>query len=569
MDSGAVPDDGAVLDAAAAGANAPGAPASAPAADVEELTRAEALAKIVARLRQKSDFPTVTDTIRAINRTASSELAPASALCEVILDDVALTGKLLRVVNAACYGQFRGTIGTVSKAVIIVGFDAVRNIATSLLLFDHLQNKDHARQLRHAMAGAYFSALLGDELLRRSGLHGREEIFISTLFHRLGQLLVSAHMHEEHAEIEKRRKSADLTDEEAARAVLGVGYEELGIAIGKLWNFPDPIIASMRALDCSTVTHEQFGREPTRVIAEFAHAVSDLMRPGRENRAADIDALVRQCAKALAIEPDELGLSVNAAAQAFARDAHLMDLVGEKKAVQDAVHRWNHPDLPEGGAEHGAADAGAARAGHGHGEDSPQTAEDHPDSHQTDRHRRHVLLSGLAEIREQNEHFQHGKRRDLMDRILETIYHGVELQRVLLFVRDPQARCLVARSGCGAGAKALIGENLTIPLDKAKSVFFAALDSGADLAVEDIEAEKVRPYIPDWYRHRLSAGGLLLLPVRIGQRPQALIYGDTKPGRPLLLKGDRLDLVKALRDQAVLAIARRQGRPPDLHVKGA
>jgi serine/threonine protein kinase len=93
---------------------------------------------LLRRMRHKSDFPALSHTISEINKMVGSEQDGAANLSRVILKDFALTNKLLKLVNTAFYGQFGGTISTISRAVVILGFETIRNAAITLLLFDHL-----------------------------------------------------------------------------------------------------------------------------------------------------------------------------------------------------------------------------------------------------------------------------------------------------------------------------------------------------------------------------------------------------------------------------------------------
>ena len=103
---------------------------TAPRAESEAKTPLEA---VLARLRESSGFPTLSTTLSDINRSVASESESARQLTQVILRDVSLTTKLLQLVNSATYGQYRGRIRTVSKAVLISGFEAVRKAAMSMM----------------------------------------------------------------------------------------------------------------------------------------------------------------------------------------------------------------------------------------------------------------------------------------------------------------------------------------------------------------------------------------------------------------------------------------------------
>src|SRR6185369_10252856 len=82
---------------------------------------------LLRRMRHKSDFPALSESVSAINKIANSETASITKLSNSILKDFALTNKILRLVNSAYFRPAGGgNISTVSRAVIVLGFEAVR-----------------------------------------------------------------------------------------------------------------------------------------------------------------------------------------------------------------------------------------------------------------------------------------------------------------------------------------------------------------------------------------------------------------------------------------------------------
>src|SRR6185369_7140406 len=130
----------------------------------------KALDFLLRRIRHKSDFPALSSTISAVNRVASSDREPMSALCNTILKDFALTNRLLKTVNAAYLSQYGGSIGTVSRAAAILGVEGVRNTAMSLLLFEHLHDRANATALKDEAVATYFSGALARNLAGRLGV---------------------------------------------------------------------------------------------------------------------------------------------------------------------------------------------------------------------------------------------------------------------------------------------------------------------------------------------------------------------------------------------------------------
>jgi eukaryotic-like serine/threonine-protein kinase len=78
---------------------------------------------LLRRMRHKSDFPALSDSMVRIQGMASSETESVGSVTNEILKDVALTNKLLRLVNSAHFGG-GGKISTVSRAVSLWGSTA-------------------------------------------------------------------------------------------------------------------------------------------------------------------------------------------------------------------------------------------------------------------------------------------------------------------------------------------------------------------------------------------------------------------------------------------------------------
>ena len=120
---------------------------------------------LLRRMRHKSDFPALSDSIARIQRIAASENESLASLSSEILKDVALTNKLLRLVNSAHFTHAGGgSISTVSRAVALVGFAGIRNMALSLVLLEHMHDKGHANQLKEEFLRALMAGSLAGEL---------------------------------------------------------------------------------------------------------------------------------------------------------------------------------------------------------------------------------------------------------------------------------------------------------------------------------------------------------------------------------------------------------------------
>jgi eukaryotic-like serine/threonine-protein kinase len=500
---------------------------------------------LLRRMRHKSDFPALSSMIGAINRSAASDSERISELSGAILKDFALTNKLLKLVNTAHYGRFSGTISTISRAVVILGFENVRQVAVTLMLFEHLQNKSQAADLRDEMLASYFTALLGRELVSKAGIRDAEEAFICSMFHSLGKLLTAYYFHEEFQEIARLQRAQELDEARASAQVLGLSFEELGAGVGKAWHFPERLVYSMRHVTDEKVKRPATREERLRLVAGLSTDLCGAVRePSAERRRARMAAVAARY-EALGVNDKLLGSVVEASVAEMLKDASVLGVTRGASALLASL------------AEAGRLRAFAAESGTAPAAVPPATAAAGPSEAPSSAGERSALLNaGIQDIT--NSLVGDFELNDILRMILETMYRGIGFTRVLLCVRDGGSNRLKARFGLGADVDQVIKRGFHVPLAATGDAFHAAISSGADVHIENVNAESIREHIPEWYRNLLpTAQSIALFPVMVNKKAVALFYGDSDHAGRLAFESGELNLLKTLRNQAVLAIRQR------------
>ena len=146
---------------------------------------------------------------------------------------------------------------------------------------------------------------------------------------------------------------------------------------------------------------------------------------------------------------------------------------------------------------------------------------------------------------------------DLLRIILETMFRGMGFDRVLLCTRDMRSNSMPARIGFGPGVDKLL-KTFAVPLGKSQDVFQVAIDKQADIFLSDINAPNICDRIPAWYRTLISAQTFILLPLAIDKKVIGMFYADKAEAGSLMIPAQELNLLKTLRNQAVLAIRQKQ-----------
>ncbi len=523
---------------------------------------------LLRRMRHKSDFPALSTTISTINQATSSEIDGVNALAKSILKDFALTNSLLRLVNTAYYGRFGGSISTISRAVVILGFNRVRSAASTLMLFEHLQNKGMANQLKDDLIGAYFAGLLSRDLARAAAIDVAEEAFICSMFHDLGRLLTRFYLTEESREIDKLVQQRKLSAKQASYQVLGTTFEALGVGVAKHWMFPPKLVESMYSLQSYPTSLPADDTARLQVVAELSSQIVAAIRDGSSGETeARLKTLIRQFGKAVRIDHPQLLATIGKNLEEIQRDASFLNFVPERSVFIAKVIEICQPeqqDAPLTETTPGPATfdktvpidvmqrmAGAGDTATGTSTIPIEALEAKPVVTDTAL-RKSILSDGIREIIDSLV----GKfeLNDVLEMILETMFRGFDFTRVLLFVRNPKDDTLRARFGFGEGVDELLSCGLALRTDGGDDIFQIAASRGIDLFVEDIDSPQIRSQIPAWYYETIGSKSACLLPVVVGGKTIGLLYGDkSKPGR-LKFDRDEPSLLKTLRNQAVIAI---------------
>ena len=117
------------------------------------------------RISEHADFPTLRDSIGGIQKISRSERAHLNQLSGLVLNDVGMTSKLLRIINAAFYVSVGGgSITSMDRAVALMGFESVGMLAASLMLFEKAPKGRDGEAVRHACSRALLAGLLAQQL---------------------------------------------------------------------------------------------------------------------------------------------------------------------------------------------------------------------------------------------------------------------------------------------------------------------------------------------------------------------------------------------------------------------
>ena len=507
---------------------------------------------LLRRMRSKADFPALSGIIHQINKIVSSESEGSSKLAQTILQDFSLTNKLLKMVNTVSYSQFGGQINTISKAVSILGFESVRNIAMSLILMDFLQNKSQAQEMKDDVISSFFAGTVAVQLSGGTTAQDIEETMICAMYLHLGRMISKFYFFEESEEITRLMEDKAIDEDQAAMQVLGVSYNELGIGIAKTWNFPDRLIAGMQKISEGKITPPTTDIGQIKVTVNMASELCAIATVSDANSKKEALDKIRARYAGL-VDTDEATLS--AALENGLHDlslrAEVLGLDTSKSVALKNLRAWldRSTDIRQSRKP--------AQASVIANEDA-ETVSLMMDTKtllsadiEASLDPEAILSNGIQDVT--NTLVGEYKLNDVLLMVLETIYRGLGFKHVIIFSRDMKQNMMVARFGFGDGVADLL-PLFHFPLAFDSDVFHLALEKGLDIVIEDVGAPNIANKIPLWYTAAIDARYFLLLPVVVNKVAVGIIYADMMDARKFQITAKQLSMLRTLRNQAVLAI---------------
>ncbi len=237
-------------------------------------------------------LPSAPEVFGELTQEMNSEDASIRRIGEIIGKDMAMSAKVLQLVNSAFFGLPR-TVESVEEAVTFLGTDVIRGLVLSNAAFESFDAECEGFHIdslwQHSLAvGALARDVAALEDCSKATV---DEAMIAGLLHDVGQLLLAATMPDGYSETMRTAAEKRIPLHQAERAALGCSHGEIGAYLMGLWGLPDGVIEAI-------AYHDKPGFCPTTqmtplVAVHVANACAHFAAKGEDalEAALDIDLI--------------------------------------------------------------------------------------------------------------------------------------------------------------------------------------------------------------------------------------------------------------------------------------
>ncbi len=534
------------------------------------------MARISEGMKRLGDLPIFSTTINKIRRMSSDPDSDAMSVAKEVLKDANLSGKLLRLGNSAFYNRGVGKISVISRAVIVLGFDTVKNLTLTLKLIESFQGANPSVDMGKMLVKSYLAAGFVRDIADKCGVKDIEESYVCALLHNLGEITVAYVLPDEYLCILELVRVEGLRRAQAEQTVLGTSIARISQELATSWEFPPSVVNTM-ALSPSKITSPAKDRVSFNgSITSLAHQLLDNLY----NDAEDNDQLSNTLETISKVTGLNDGMVENYLSESFRMSCSLASEYGlNKKLLQPQLssgegtlrNKWArqfsyYASMDEQSAAANPSEAlpstnlstrnaypaaassspsnqglvGNATASSLTATESPQTiAAISPDVPPTaslcEAPATHVNpLLQLQVIQEiTNLITKSARLSEVFIKVLDGINRGAGFERALLCLVTPDRRHYVARLAAGCDRDAL-KQYFSFLINPSCDLFSKILMEGGELLVSDATESMRRNLLPSDFVETTKALSFVVASLRYQEKAVGFFYADcAKSGRSI------------------------------------
>lgn len=195
---------------------------------------------LVLRIRT---FPSIPSLYFEVLKELRSPDASAQRVGEIISQDLAMSTKVLQVLNSAYYAIAR-QITDPAEAVTILGFEMVKSLVLCIQVFSQFDKvKPYYFSIDKLWRHSTAVAQAARHIARFEGLgaEAADEIYTAGLLHDIGKLVLVSNFSDEYQAVQTRVRNEHISLWDAEREAFGASHAEIGAYLIGLWGMPLPL----------------------------------------------------------------------------------------------------------------------------------------------------------------------------------------------------------------------------------------------------------------------------------------------------------------------------------------
>jgi len=518
---------------------------------VDEVDNREILKQIEFRMSKLGDLPIFSASLNKIRRVSKDEDSDAMSLAVEVMKDANLVTKLLQLANSPYYNRGFGKIASVSRSVILLGFETISSLCLTLKLIDSFNSEHPSVDMNLMLVNAFLTAGMAREVAEKAGIKDVEESYICGLLHGLGEIIVAYALPEKYDDMLRQCGKTGISWGKIQQQQLGGSFYLIGRKLAEQWGFSNSVVKTMGPYKKTSDKTLRDLTDINNALASLSHESLDIIYSRNNRSKQGLGDIYQNLADAVGIERNEIEESMQ---QTFRTSCELASdygldvklLMPPVKASEDALLNKTARQL-------------AFFAGTRAKQDSLVEEDDLID---VELEKKPASKAGVKALKEEKQHLaeigggnknttglknqEHQSNLQVQLSILQEItglitsaagvHHvfgkvvdglrrGIGFNRVALCLLNADHTELQMRLGAGDLLEPLKGY-FDLHVRDRKNLFVKVLREGNELYIDDVNDAAWKGSVPDTFIKEVGVSSFMISALRSGNKPVGLFYAD-------------------------------------------
>jgi len=187
-----------------------------------------------------SALPTIPSVLKHISSIIEKPDISLNEISDFISSDLALTTKILKMINSAVYG-FPGRISSVSHATVLLGLNVIKGLLIGASVFELMQ-----QSMQGLWEHSFDCAITSKLIAQRKNLKEPEEIYAAGLLHDIGKVILILEFPEEYQKAIHDATQQGITIFESEQNQFVENHANVGSWLAEKWRFPNNLTEAIK-----------------------------------------------------------------------------------------------------------------------------------------------------------------------------------------------------------------------------------------------------------------------------------------------------------------------------------
>ncbi|MCW8899527.1 MAG: HDOD domain-containing protein [Gammaproteobacteria bacterium] len=180
-------------------------------------------------------IPVFNETIQSVLNLSMDEKSSSKQLADTIVQDAALTSRVIRIANSPYYNRFNTEFTNIRRIVLLIGFKKITEICLTLSILDSIVDKKTRSHVYTITIKSYHAAIQARTIAELYNFTDPDMVYISTLLFNIGEIAFWSLSGKSGRLISDLLNKSGVKHEESEKDILGITFRELSLGLVSEW----------------------------------------------------------------------------------------------------------------------------------------------------------------------------------------------------------------------------------------------------------------------------------------------------------------------------------------------